>query len=99
MKTFFNLFTVITLLFSMNSYSNTITKDSGEYYAVIATTSNGYQSYSINLRVEATCYGNSCTISGVEVASNGGYSRVSYAYAYDGKYSINHDGYTYYFRF
>ena len=94
-----NLFMAVVLLFSMNAYSNTNCSDSGEYYAVIATTSDGYQSYSIHLRVEGNCYGNTCSISGVEVATNGGYTSVHYSYSYDGKYSITWDGWTYYFRF
>ena len=97
MKTFYNFFVIASLLFSLNAYSNS--KDSGEYYAVIATTSNGYQPYSINLRVEASCYVGSCTIYGVEVASSGGYTNVSYTYSYHGQYAINWNGYTYYFRF
>jgi len=95
-----NLFMIVALLFvSVSAYSNTNCSDSGEYYAVIATTSDGYQSYSIHLRVEGSCYGNTCSISGVEVASNGGYTSVHYSYSYDGKYSVSWNGYTYYFRF
>jgi len=99
MKTFYNFCIISSLLFSLNAYSNNIGEDSGEYYAVIATTSNGYQSYSINLRVQGSCYGSNCSIYGVEVATNGGYASVYYSYSYDGKYSVTWNGYTYYFRF
>mgnify|MGYP001462773989 CR=1 FL=1 len=69
-------------------------------YAVIATTKGGLgQEYSINLRVTASCIGNSCSISKVEVAGSYGYSSVSWSSDFNGGYYVNYNGRQYYFSF
>ena len=71
--------------------------EGGKKYAVVATT-KGLYDYAVNCRVEATCYGSSCSVSYVEVATSYGYQRVSHS-SYGGEYSFSYDGYTYYFSF
>lgn len=67
-------------------------------YAVIATT-KGLYDYAVNVRVDAICMGNSCSVSYAEVATGSGYRRVSLIGPFDGEYSFSHDGHTYYFSF
>ena len=86
---------------NINATSQTIEIVDGDYYSVIGRTEKGYgQEYTINLRVEATCYG-SCSIQGVEVATSYGYTSVSFRSDYSGrnKYYVSHGGETYYFTF
>ena len=66
-------------------------------YAVVAST-KGYLDYAVNVRVEASCYGNICSVSYAEVATSRGYERVNLS-SFNGEYSFYYDGYTYYFTF
>jgi hypothetical protein len=67
-------------------------------YAVIATT-KGIFDYAVNVRVDAYCIGNSCSVNYAEVASGSGYKRVSLIGPFNGEYSFSWEGHTYYFSF
>ena len=85
-----------------NSVEVTSEIEEQDTYSVIGTTKKPYgQNYSINLRVTATCYGNSCTIYKVEYASDYGYTQVRHQmdYGQAGSYTVNVNGETYYFKF
>lgn len=87
---------------NINASSHEFEMVDGDYYSLIGRTEKGYgQEYTINLRVEATCYGSSCTIQGVDVATNNGYVNVSYQmdYSRSNRYKVSHGGETYYFSF
>ena len=71
--------------------------EADKFYSVIATT-EGLYDYSVSLRVEANCMGSSCSIIGVEVATDYGFKSVSHS-SMGGKHWIQYDGYTYYFKF
>tara|TARA_B100000989_G_C19505082_1_gene456099 strand:+ start:581 stop:901 length:321 start_codon:yes stop_codon:yes gene_type:complete len=106
---------MINLLFILNSFFFINTSDESnvndylieenltqQAYSVIGVTRKGYgQEYSINLRVTATCYGNSCTISKVQVAGSYGYSSVRWNidYGRSDSYYVSYNGETYYFSF
>ena len=98
----------IPLLFSSGVTTNNLHQDlqnnsefelseGGEKYAVVAST-KGWYDYAVNCRVEATCFGSSCSVSYVEVATDNGYKRVSHS-GWGGEYSFSYGGHTYYFTF
>ena len=103
-----NLLISIPLLFNSGITTNNPHQDfqninelelseGGKKYAVVAST-KGMFDYAVNCRVEATCFGSDCSVQYVEVATSYGYKRVSHT-SWDGEYSFNYEGYTYYFRF
>ncbi len=73
-----------------------------DYYSVIAATDKMYgTNYTLNVRVEANCFYGSCTIRGVEVATNYCYQSVSYRSEFGraSVYSFRYNGDQYYFTF
>ena len=81
-----------------------ITSEIGEQdtYSVIGRTKKMYgQNYTINLRVTASCFLNSCSIYKVEYASDYGYTQVRHQMVIGqaGTYTVSVNGETYYFDF
>ena len=85
-----------------NSVEITSEIEEQKTYSVIGRTNKSYgQNYSINLRVTANCFSNSCTIYKVEYATDYGYTQVSHQrdWGRDGSYKVYVNGETYYFNF
>lgn len=82
------------------SFKLTTMADIEKEYAVIASTRKSWgEQYALNCVVEATCYGQSCSIFSVKVATSEGYVKVNHTSDWAGGYMFTYKGETYYFDF